>query len=372
MSKVLQDGRIQVEAGDTLSGIYGANWKQISGYTGDPTTLPIGTILPAKQAGSLAGTLNQDITDTQGKTLPGQPMDNLSMFQDVLKTVTARAAQEAKASGGAALPEGMLKPSEVSGQTFADIMGMVTEAKTRGISDIYQSTIDMIENSRIMAQDQLQTLISTGGIANLDDTVLKGLSDTSGYGLDLLKAMRTEAVKTKEENDNDDDKDDYNSNMAIDYVMAELSENSDITDEELFLSIKEGSKLSVTEINKAIEVGREKYSDEQPEQTFEDTSKQAAAWAEKAKESGQEKDEVKNNLIAKYKAGLDLGTSDTLPDRYINIIDEIVYAVFGPTLLDKIIPGWRGSGGMLPESLSRKVGIPQFEMRERLGLDKLE
>lgn len=48
MAKILSDGRVQVEAGDTLSGIYGADWKNQSGYTGDPTKLQIGTILPAK------------------------------------------------------------------------------------------------------------------------------------------------------------------------------------------------------------------------------------------------------------------------------------------------------------------------------------
>jgi hypothetical protein len=36
-----------VRPGDTLSGIYGPNWKQASGYSGDPTKLAIGTVLPA-------------------------------------------------------------------------------------------------------------------------------------------------------------------------------------------------------------------------------------------------------------------------------------------------------------------------------------
>jgi hypothetical protein len=48
MAKILSDGRISVEAGDTLSGIYGADWKKLSGYTGDPTKLQIGTVLPSK------------------------------------------------------------------------------------------------------------------------------------------------------------------------------------------------------------------------------------------------------------------------------------------------------------------------------------
>lgn len=47
MAKTLPNGKIQIEAKDTLYGIYGPNWKALSGYTGDPTKLQIGTILPA-------------------------------------------------------------------------------------------------------------------------------------------------------------------------------------------------------------------------------------------------------------------------------------------------------------------------------------
>lgn len=50
--KILSNGQIQIEQGDTLSNIYGANWQQQSGYTGDPTKLQVGTILPAPSAGT--------------------------------------------------------------------------------------------------------------------------------------------------------------------------------------------------------------------------------------------------------------------------------------------------------------------------------
>lgn len=43
----LPDKQIKIEGGDTLYNIYGQNWKQLSGYVGDPTKLQIGTILPA-------------------------------------------------------------------------------------------------------------------------------------------------------------------------------------------------------------------------------------------------------------------------------------------------------------------------------------
>jgi len=50
-----------VKAGDTLYGLYGANWKTLSGYTGDPTKLQIGTQLldlPGTTGGSLDSITN--------------------------------------------------------------------------------------------------------------------------------------------------------------------------------------------------------------------------------------------------------------------------------------------------------------------------
>jgi hypothetical protein len=189
--KTLPDGRIQIEAGDTLSGIYGSDWKALSGYTGDPTKLQIGTVLPAKPAGSLGGSLTGG---TKEKTLPTPTIDRLSMFQDVLREITGRAGQEAKVSGAAALPEGMLKPEQVSGGTFADILNMVSQQKTRGISDIYSSTVELINNTRTAADRQLTMLINTGGIVDLDSAALKKLSDFTDYPLEYLQSMQA-AVK---------------------------------------------------------------------------------------------------------------------------------------------------------------------------------
>ena len=194
--KTLPDGRIQVEAGDTLSGIYGSNWKELSGYTGDPRNLPIGTILPAKPAGSLEGTLPPEGGE---KTLPTQPVDRLSMFGDVLKMVTQRAAKEAAARGGEALPEGMLKPEQVSGSTFASVLNLVTQQKTRGIADIYQSTLTMISDTRARADRQLTMLVNTGAIADLDDKALKGLADLTDYPLDYIQSMKTAIQREREQ-----------------------------------------------------------------------------------------------------------------------------------------------------------------------------
>jgi hypothetical protein len=68
MAKLINGNQIQIEENDQLGKLYGSNWKALSGYTGDPTKLQIGTILPAPAsmlAGSSAGTSND--TDIMAK-----------------------------------------------------------------------------------------------------------------------------------------------------------------------------------------------------------------------------------------------------------------------------------------------------------------
>jgi len=190
MSKILPDGRIQVESGDTLSGIYGSNWKELSGFTGDPTKLQVGTTLPAKPADSLGGSIAKE----EEKTLPNQQPDRLSVFGDVLKMVTERAAKDSMSRGGEALPEGMLKPEQMSGGSFADVMKLTTEQKSRGIADIYESTMQMVEDTKTKADKQLTMLINTGAIAELDSNALQGLADLTSYPLDYLQAMKKVAI----------------------------------------------------------------------------------------------------------------------------------------------------------------------------------
>lgn len=138
---------------------------------------------------TLAGTL--ETGGEKEKTLPFQPVDKLSMFGDVLKMITQRAAKQATARGAAALPEGMLKPEQVSGRTFADVLRLVTEQKTRGIADIYESTVKMIDQSRTRAKDQLQMLVNTGAIKDLDDGTLKKLAELTDFDFEYLQSVRT-------------------------------------------------------------------------------------------------------------------------------------------------------------------------------------
>jgi len=95
--KTLPDGRIQVEKGDTLYGIYGPNWKALSGYTGDPTKLPIGTILPAKTGGTVkAGTVVKESAPAPAQTSTGG-VNWTAYYQGVLANPTATESAKAEA-----------------------------------------------------------------------------------------------------------------------------------------------------------------------------------------------------------------------------------------------------------------------------------
>jgi hypothetical protein len=76
MAKTLSNGQIEVEKGDTLYGIYGSDWKNLSGYTGDPTKLAVGTVLPAISTPSSSGSTikSSDLSGSSSKiTLPDKP-----------------------------------------------------------------------------------------------------------------------------------------------------------------------------------------------------------------------------------------------------------------------------------------------------------
>ena len=91
--KTLPNGQIQIERGDTLWNIYGANWKQLSGYTGDPTKLQIGTILPAPNANVSTGQVysNQPYSNTPIITSEQQQLqDALNKAKQQLEETTSK------------------------------------------------------------------------------------------------------------------------------------------------------------------------------------------------------------------------------------------------------------------------------------------
>jgi len=143
---------------------------------------------------TLAGTLETG-GEGEEKILPDQPTDRLAVFGDVLKMVTQRASKQATARGAEALPKDMLKPSQVSGGTFADVLGFIGEQKTRGIADIYKSTVDFLENQRKSATDQLDLLIKEGGLARLNDQQISQLASSTGYSFDVLVGLKNAQMK---------------------------------------------------------------------------------------------------------------------------------------------------------------------------------
>jgi len=183
--------QITIPSGSTLGGLakqYGTTTNDLMSLNPDikdPNKISAGANLNLPE---LAGTLN---TQSAEKKLPETKMDRLSIFQDVLKTVTAKAAQEGKVAGATALPTGMPDASKVSGSSFAGILNLVSQQKTRGISDIYKSTTDMLKDIEDKANKQLDTLISTGAIANLNDDQLGQLADATHNSVDYLKEIRT-------------------------------------------------------------------------------------------------------------------------------------------------------------------------------------
>jgi len=99
MAIILPDGRIKVEKGDTLSGIYGANWRTLSGYTGDPTKLQVGTILPAKPGGSVSAPTITNPYDTT-KFAGFRPRGEYESMDDYLK---AKRAWEISSNGSSSV-----------------------------------------------------------------------------------------------------------------------------------------------------------------------------------------------------------------------------------------------------------------------------
>lgn len=130
-----------VKAGDTLYDIYGPNWKQLSGYTGDPTKLQIGTVLPAPPTGGQAGQTAQ--TDTRQYIQdPNNPYASIPNPNYVPPTT------------GGAIPTSPVSPtvSSVTGQ-ITDVQGQVADLQAQqaaltqyGLTDTNQLTKDASGN----------------------------------------------------------------------------------------------------------------------------------------------------------------------------------------------------------------------------------
>ena len=149
----------EVKQGDTLTAIarrLGVPINQITGYrSGDPNLIYPGEKLtigePTPELGGLGGTLKEGggVAEAETKELPSFQADKISTFQNLLKRISERYARESTATG---LPSAMgtlgVSPEQISGRSLAGIVDFVKGQVTPGISDIYKSTIDLLESSR--------------------------------------------------------------------------------------------------------------------------------------------------------------------------------------------------------------------------------
>jgi len=193
------------QKGGTLSQIaaqYGTTVQELQRANNitDPNKIKEGQslIIPDKTTAptSLAGTLPSE------KTLPETPEDNLSIFKNLLRTVSQKAGQQATATGVGGMG---FNPSEVSGGTLSGILGFISGQKTTGIADIYKQTTDLLDKQKTDAEDQLKLLISTGGLTKLNDTMIKDLSAKTDYSYDYLIGIKNSLIdeqtaKTEKEN----------------------------------------------------------------------------------------------------------------------------------------------------------------------------
>ena len=202
----------EVKSGDTLSAIasrLGVPINQIKGYrSGDPNLIYPGeklTVGDAPQLGGLGGTLaTGDAPPATGATggtqkeLPTTQPDNLSIFRNLLKSVSEKYGKTSSATG---LEAGMgalgVSPEQISGRSLSSIVDFVKGQTTPGIADIYQSSVDLLESSRVSAERQLTMLINTGGITRLDDMQVAQYSSMSGMDYGYLIATR-DAMKAEE------------------------------------------------------------------------------------------------------------------------------------------------------------------------------
>lgn len=164
MAKTLTDGKIQVESGDTLSGIYGSNWKTLSGYTGDPTKLQIGTILPALQSSASAASVAPPATINEANS-----SINSGQEQD-FKTATVTDEPEVRSSV----------------LTYNDIFKQVSDSLKTGLGD-KPETVDLTNTYKTLRSEQ--------GVTDLEEM----RSDLLAQARDLqaISSARTTAEKGK-------------------------------------------------------------------------------------------------------------------------------------------------------------------------------
>lgn len=212
MAQTLADNTIKVESGDTLYNIYGPNWKEASGYTGDPTKLAIGTILPSpKNTGIItADTLNgpqspvilpeKPIAEPSGVSVA--PTDYTAFLKTFLESSTpppSSADAYAKVSTEAGMDEKTKKVADLTAQLNDITAGQQVQELQIGKEPISAGAIqgrniELERNNAIRALPiQAQLAAAQGNLTlaqNKLDTLFKLKSEDARATYDYNKDLR--------------------------------------------------------------------------------------------------------------------------------------------------------------------------------------
>ena len=153
----------EVKRGDTLSAIakrFGVPINQITGYrSGNPNLIYPGEKLtvgePIPELGGLGGTLKEGggVTVAETKELPTFQADNLSIFKNLLKSVSERYARASEARELTTTMGAIgVSPEQISGKGLAGIVDFIKGQVTPSVSSSLEMAIDLLESSRASAE----------------------------------------------------------------------------------------------------------------------------------------------------------------------------------------------------------------------------
>jgi hypothetical protein len=179
MAKTLADGSIEVEKGDTLSGIYGSNWKEASGYTGDPTKLQIGTKLPAIKTNSNNIITSESLSGDQSKIkLPDQPIVSDTSGSEIKTNVDTSSAPDWLKK----YLEGSVAPVSQADLYKTDYENSGIEDKTKIVNDLQAelNSLTADETAMNLGLENQGAGITAGGVeksqkANSREIAIKAL-----------------------------------------------------------------------------------------------------------------------------------------------------------------------------------------------------
>lgn len=181
MAQTLANGQIQIEAGDRLYDIYGSNWRQLSGYTGDPTKLQIGTVLnsptqsinPVTPTTSSNGTAtppksnadiqkeidakNIELAIKQQQLLDNQTLDSMGITQSTKDALGQQGIATMAAIGTAIQSQYEAGKTVPQILTKEDLDRIFTEAQNDPIIDkYYKEQLTLGKNDFLMAAEYLK------------------------------------------------------------------------------------------------------------------------------------------------------------------------------------------------------------------------